>query len=435
MDNEVATNKKGRGRSKSRPTTSQQQVAVNATAKRGRPMTRSYTASNAASGDFGANIPTQNIFAPLGGENENNMDNSTTQTQTPNPKVSTKKLSPIILKNAPLNDAKEMMSHLHITDYNFQLISIGLKIFVKSIENLQKLRDFLDEQQIPYFSYQDTDSVLAKYVIYGLNTYPLDELKAELAQHNIVPKNITTLKIKKQRFADECIYLVYFNKGVTNLNELRKIKSLFHTIVQWDHFVNKHKGPSQCRNCLMFGHSSYNCHILPKCVRCGEQHESINCVYLADGASKIPVSKVKCANCDGAHTANYHLCPARQEYLSIKDRIQLRQPKGVHRTSQHFRSNTLDPRTRANQTGDFTHHTNHTNNFSFNKNKNLNNTYANVVSGNVNNQNNSSFDLFKPDECIKIMTELITSMRNCRSKSDQLMVIANLTMKYIEHGP
>jgi hypothetical protein len=50
---------------------------------------------------------------------------------------------------------------------------------------------------------------------------------------------------------------------------------------------------------------------------------------------------------------------------------------------------------------------------------------------NLNNNQQHSHDLFTATECAQIMTELINRLKSCKTKSDQLVAIAELTMKYL----
>jgi hypothetical protein len=393
-------------------------------------------------------IPTDNHYAQLNEDEHQEMDQQ--QTPTKSAKAKSQKLPPIVLKNVPLQTVQTIMGELKITKYNFKFMSIGIKIYLESSDDLTKLKTRLSEKNFSYFTYQSVDEILVKYVIYGLNTYSSDEVRNELSANNIHPKNITMLNLRKKRYDDECIYLLYFKKGDTNINALRKVKSLFHTIVHWDHFVSKRNGPSQCRKCLMFGHSSYNCNVTSKCIRCGDQHESASCPHIQEGHSRIPDNMVKCANCAGNHTANFSKCPKRLDYINIKDQINQRNSKTPPKrtkdsTISHRLSTNQFPllgQTQSGQTIQFRNVqntripmsqkenplinlTNNTNNHNNMK------TYADVAGNNFNQNFN---DLFTVTECIQIMTEMTSGFRNCRTKSDQLMVIANITMKYLCNG-
>ena len=42
-------------------------------------------------------------------------------------------------------------------------------------------------------------------------------------------------------------------------------------------YQSKKAGPTQCKNCMNFGHGTLNCHLKARCVRCGEEHLSKKC--------------------------------------------------------------------------------------------------------------------------------------------------------------
>ncbi|GFX83029.1 probable RNA-directed DNA polymerase from transposon BS [Trichonephila clavipes] len=63
------------------------------------------------------------------------------------------------------------------------------------------------------------------------------------------------------------------------------------------------KGVTQCYKCQQFNHTASNCHIKPKCLKCGEPHQTTEC--------KIDkVETMYCVNCEAyGHMANYSKCP------------------------------------------------------------------------------------------------------------------------------
>ena len=58
----------------------------------------------------------------------------------------------------------------------------------------------------------------------------------------------------------------------------------------------------QCYQCQSFGHLAAKCTAVQKCRKCGEAHDSRECAAEA----------IKCANCQGPHTASDFSCPAYQ---------------------------------------------------------------------------------------------------------------------------
>ena len=60
------------------------------------------------------------------------------------------------------------------------------------------------------------------------------------------------------------------------------------------------KRPLQCKRCQRFGHTQLNCGYSPRCVTCGETHNSGEC--------STPKEQLKCCGCGVNHTANYRGC-------------------------------------------------------------------------------------------------------------------------------
>ncbi|KAF0749246.1 Uncharacterized protein FWK35_00033881, partial [Aphis craccivora] len=82
-----------------------------------------------------------------------------------------------------------------------------------------------------------------------------------------------------------------------------KITSFLNTIVVIEKPHKTRRGPPQCHECQNYGHTRNQCHHIPRCVKCSEDHFSDEC-------TKDQNSPAKCALCAGDHTANYKGCPA-----------------------------------------------------------------------------------------------------------------------------
>ncbi|GIX98522.1 nucleic-acid-binding protein from transposon X-element [Caerostris darwini] len=66
---------------------------------------------------------------------------------------------------------------------------------------------------------------------------------------------------------------------------------------------NNKGGISQCRRCQQFGHSSINCKLSMKWVKCAGQHLTKDLSITNHTENPI------CANCNGSHPASYRGCP------------------------------------------------------------------------------------------------------------------------------
>ncbi|GFX40435.1 uncharacterized protein TNCV_788901 [Trichonephila clavipes] len=96
------------------------------------------------------------------------------------------------------------------------------------------------------------------------------------------------------------VFLVSLPRNMTNATifKLDKLSYLNVSVEGYDS-----KGVTQCYKCQQFNHTASNCHIKPKCLKCGEPHQTTDC--------KIDkVETMYCVNCEAyGHMANYSKCP------------------------------------------------------------------------------------------------------------------------------
>lgn len=97
----------------------------------------------------------------------------------------------------------------------------------------------------------------------------------------------------------------------------------------------KNSGPAQCHACQNFGHSSAHCNHSARCVKCGENHPTKDCVKTAE-LLKLP----KCCNCGGDHTANYRRFPFYAQQTAMHQ-----QTRSPPTTSHHPTSSGPNPST------------------------------------------------------------------------------------------
>ena len=254
----------------------------------------------------------------------------------------------------------------------------------------------------------------------------LKELKEELNRVGIMPVDIKHIDIKNKRYQDQCIYLLYFlKKDNIKISTLRQTTGVFNMIIRWEYYTLKVRGPTQCSKCQDFGHGAENCYKDPKCVRCGDLHKSDSCPHLPEPLvddqgnelpgyiAKIPVAKVKCANCKQNHTSNFKGCTSRQEYLQIQQRV---------RTNlKHHRQVLISPS--FNDTNQFPPLRSHTN-FNHSIRPTHSPSFAQQLSSPTN-------DLFSAQECYQIFNELLEKLSRSQTKHQQMQVIGEVTFKYL----
>ncbi|GFU86375.1 probable RNA-directed DNA polymerase from transposon X-element [Trichonephila clavipes] len=84
--------------------------------------------------------------------------------------------------------------------------------------------------------------------------------------------------------------------------DIFKLDRCCYLTVKIDTF-NRRPGPTQCYNCNLFNHSSQNCFIKTRCLKCGEPHKTGDCPI------KEKIENPVCIDCkETGHLANSHRC-------------------------------------------------------------------------------------------------------------------------------
>lgn len=130
-------------------------------------------------------------------------------------------------------------------------------------------------------------------------------IKQELLNKGFVTRNITPVKNKITN-PPLPIFFIDIEPSPTN-SDIFKLTSLCYTKIKVE-TPHPRKEIPQCHRCQNYGHTCTYCYHSPRCVRCGEQHETTAC-------TKESSSPAKCALCCGNHPANYRGC---QSHLDLK---------------------------------------------------------------------------------------------------------------------
>lgn len=174
------------------------------------------------------------------------------------------------------------------------------------------------------FMFTHLDQRLLKYVIRGLPVeFQIEKLKEELHKQNIEYNHSSQMRSLK---GNHCLLPLFF---VTNKNDetLKQKLTFMLYIGNYQIYVEAHKtkGFKQCYNCQRFNHSSLNCSLTPRCLKCGEEHKLKDCTKSSD----LPA---KCCNCGSDHPTNFSLCPANPQ-MSKLNRSQNNKPMPVKKSS------------------------------------------------------------------------------------------------------
>lgn len=319
------------------------------------------------------------------------------------------------------------MKKMKIKNYRLARMSICFKIFLNTIEDYNNVIEVLKQNSNEFYTFTLQKHRLSRFVLYGFPAMDDDTVKTYIEETGLNPVKVKQIIPKKRRYNDEVIYFVSFNKKDVSLNKLRHHQEIAHIICKWDHVYNQNRGPIQCSQCCMFGHAVQNCIMKPKCKYYSVDHGENTCPF------KENEEKHRCANCAAQHPANSPICPYKDEYVRLKN-LTNKSTKYNHNSSSLQQNDTRridlpslnwsdfpalqhpNAQNKSNVIDDQLFHTNIGDNLSSNNN-------IHDASG--------KNDLFNFNELFGIFTDMITKLKFCKSKQEQLTALAEIAMKYV----
>lgn len=319
----------------------------------------------------------------------------------------------------------------HASDKHFiKYMRVGTKIQVETMDSYVAIDKEMSEAKLKFFTHDLMAERPAKFIINGLHQMPSNELEAELKINGLEPLNIQCVSVKKPRFDREHIYIVALPNSVT-LSKVQQIKFVSRVKITWYKYVNKSKGPTQCRKCFLYGHGMRNCHLETVCVKCGiSGHSGETCSAVE--------ANIKCSNCGGNHIATDLECEARSKFIEMRKKRSAtnnKTKKNTDKTSKEFvRTNgdamfpALKPKLNREGTlpsppaGGEWFFKNRT---SFNpmRSRTANDATAPEVE-----------NLFSTSEILQITKDVLSGLASCKSKQQQLEVIFEICSTYL-NGP
>lgn len=368
------------------------------------------------------------------------------------------KIPPVIIKNQTYQVIRNRLSQLNIVNYSIKINRNGIRLQLNNVDDHKNVTSNFKQTAINFFSYELAEEKLIKIILTGLPNIDNNELMNELKNKNIQPVHITSLKLKKPKFDEQKIFLLYYKNGEHNLNELKGHKYIYNVAVNWSYY-RKPNNITQCHRCQYYGHGSKQCNLPPHCAICGEEHLTVACTHYVCGncsqsghatsACTVPAkckicksthstkscpqrvdpnvigtlyAHTKCSNCGGSHMANYIKCPKREDYIAYRQT--LRNPAKPKVRSNHFILNQQHfpgikpPPTIIPPLSNKTSVRDHTNRP----------LYSTVTASNL---YSDSSDLFNTSEFMNIIKEVFVKLKNCRSKFDQVGIIFEIVGKYL----
>ncbi|GFS67100.1 uncharacterized protein TNCV_3416021 [Trichonephila clavipes] len=228
--------------------------------------------------------------------------NPTTSDQTAAPIPARPKVPPIMFKHKKAN-YKSIVKNLNkdFPDCEVKLAGKYFKIFCKTPDEHRIVTDYLKEIREEFYVIDPPDSRPLKVVIKGLPiSTEIDEIQDDLTSQEFSVEKVAQLTRSKTK-APLPIFMVELEKK-SDSPDIFKVKKCCYLAVQIDAF-NRRPGVSQCYNCNLFNHSSKNCFMRTRCLKCGESHRTNECPI------KDKIQNPLCIDCNKTgHMANWSQC-------------------------------------------------------------------------------------------------------------------------------
>ncbi|GFT29847.1 nucleic-acid-binding protein from transposon X-element [Trichonephila clavipes] len=245
-------------------------------------------------------VSVQNKFSSLTGKKAEITP--TTSNQTAAPISARPKVPPIMFKHKKVN-YKLIVKNLNkdFPDCDVKLAGKYFKIFTKSTDEHRIVTEYLKEKSEEFYVIDPPDSRPLKIVIKGLPiSTKIGEIQDDLTSQGFCVEKVAQFTRSKTK-SPLPIFMVELEKKPDSPDIFQLKKCCFLT-VQVDAF-NRRPGVSQCYNCNLFNHSSKNCFMRTRCLKCGESHRTSECPI------KEKIENPVCINCNKTgHMANWSQC-------------------------------------------------------------------------------------------------------------------------------
>ncbi|GFV20692.1 nucleic-acid-binding protein from transposon X-element [Trichonephila clavipes] len=175
-----------------------------------------------------------------------------------------------------------------------------VKLYTDTQPQHDTLKQLLTELKYPFYSFTPKHERSIKVVIKGLpRTTKTAEIQSDLLDLGYTINKVTQLtgNISKQLLS---VFTISLPRNNFNLN-IFNLKTLGYVSITVEGFESR--GVIQCFQCNQFNHTAEHCNLTPKCLKCGDKHQTRDCQI-----KKLDTPF--CVNCQvHGHMANYSKCP------------------------------------------------------------------------------------------------------------------------------
>ncbi|KAL4126020.1 hypothetical protein QTP88_010252 [Uroleucon formosanum] len=237
------------------------------------------------------------------------------QTPTEQPQTSTITVPPNLLPifiESELNFNKFVIKINELTNssrFECKASSKGLRLQTFKSDSYRAIIKYLRENEVPHHSFQNKEDKPYRVVIKNLHpSTDISYIKSELSALGFQARNINNARHRQSKLPLP-IFFIDLEPDSAN-SAIFKLSSLCFTIIKVEAPYPKKDIP-QCLRCQSYGHTRTYCSHQPRCVRCGDLHDSPLCL-------KNRSEPAKCALCSGPHPANYKGCTVHKGIVKTR---------------------------------------------------------------------------------------------------------------------
>lgn len=269
--------------------------------------------------DARSGVRIQNRFQPLEQKSREKEVQQSVMKKTKPP--------PIFVEDISMKEISNILKEItEKDDFFVNKLKSAIRITSKNIEVFEKIVAILRDKEVKFITFTPSDkknkTIVLKKLFGGYDEKEIEEEIKNMKLESIeIVKIVRINKIVNQDRSSGYRVILTCNSDV---KVLKKVTKLFNQKIVWDDL--RKKPIYQCYNCQLTGHTSQNCGLPWRCVKCIDPHPKGNCPNKGKEKNEF---QVKCVNCGKVgHPASWRGCEFFQ-YVNMQEADRRKKVKNI----------------------------------------------------------------------------------------------------------